>query len=668
MKLLDKILIANRGEIALRIIRSAKQLGIKTVSIYTELEKEADFVKLADEAVSLGNGELDSTYLDITKIIQIAISTGAQAIHPGYGFLSENHAFAKTCEENQLIFIGPSSEVLNLMSSKPAAKQLAVSLGIPVAFSQKINPQSSLPDEKLFHYPLLIKASFGGGGKGMELVHSYQEFKQKVEKSSRIAQNYFGNGELFIEQYIQNARHVEVQIIGDNFNNILHLYERECSIQRNHQKIIEEAPAIFLSPELRAMILSAALKIGKAVNYSGAGTVEFLVDESGNYFFMEMNPRIQVEHAVTEEITGIDIVNEQLRIASGFPISYKQEDIKLTGHAIELRIYAENPSQNFTPSTAPLLSVNLPEYSELRIESDINSSQSLGNQFDPLLLKLIATGKDRESAISMLRNGIKNLNIIGPETNVKYLETILTHPGYQQNVISVEFCKKNHKILTDNYINKFNSDQLNYLVALAIWKIYLKSGYGETNNNPWNYLGYWRSASAKVPLSIDDEVYMVIPDLKEKSRPAFVLNGIRTVFTTGNQSGNWTDIVIDNQTTRISAIFENHNNLKVSCENIHHNILFPGLLTSYLEIQSDLDDSSKFESGEIKSPLHGKILEINVIENQIIKKGDLLMVIEAMKSENRILSPMDAKVKKIAVNVGAQVTDRMPLIFLEDFK
>jgi len=667
MNLLTKILIANRGEIALRIIRSAKKMAIQTVAIYAESEKESEFVQIADEAISLGNGELSSTYLNIEKIVQIAISTGSQAIHPGYGFLSENPAFAKACEENNLVFIGPSSEVLTLMSSKPDSKHLAESLNIPVVSSHRINLLSKDSGQIPLKYPVLIKASFGGGGKGMDLVQNYQELLDRIDKSSRIALNYFGNGELFAEQYIQNARHVEVQILGDNFNNIIHLYERECSIQRNHQKIIEEAPAIFLTPGLRDDILSAAVKIGKSVNYSGAGTVEFLIDETGNFYFMEMNPRIQVEHAVTEEVTGIDIVSEQLRIASGFPLSVSQEEVKLTGHAIELRIYAEDPVQNFTPSSSALVSVNLPNETNLRIESDISSNQSTKNQYDPLLLKLIAKGNSREDAILLLRNSITNLNILGPETNTGYLEAILAHPDYQQNDLSVEFCRNNHISLIDKYINKSDSQILIYLIALALSKVYLKANF-KNSNDPWNYPGFWRLAPATLGVSVDGKTYRVTPDLMDKSKPAFLLNGVRTEFKIGYQSEINTDLIINDQTARFSVIFESQNNLKVSFKNIRYNILFPGLLTGYPEVQADLEFNSNSDNGEILSPLHGKILEVNIKENQIIKKGDLLMVIEAMKSENRILSPKDAKVKKIAVDVGDQVTDRMPLIFLEDSK
>ena len=666
MGLLNKILIANRGEIALRIIRSANKLAIKTVAIYTEPETDSDFVKMADEAVSLGNGNLTSTYLNITRIVEIAIATGSQAIHPGYGFLSENYAFAKACEDNNLVFIGPSSVVLKLMSSKPEAKELAAGLGIPVAFSTKIDLSSSLPDEKLIQYPLLIKASFGGGGKGMELVQNHQELKGKLEKSSRMALNYFGNGEIFIEQYIQNARHVEVQIIGDNFNNIIHLYERECSVQRNHQKIIEEAPASFLSAEIRNEILSAAVKLGKAVNYSGAGTVEFLVDGSGTFFFMEMNPRIQVEHAVSEEITGIDIVEEQIRIASGLPLSVSQEEVKLTGHAIELRIYAENPAQDFKPSSDPILSVNMPSNPDLRIESDLNLIQSAKNQFDPLLIKLIARGKDRESTIGVLIEQVKHLNIIGPETNTKYLESILSNSGYQKDFLSVDFCKVNHNSLVHCYINKSDPAEINFLIAAAISNIYLIA-QDKNTGDCWDHIGYWRSVPMMISIAIDSQIYPLSLNLKNNSNPEFVVKGVRIGFRIASRSKNNIDIIINKNTRRISAIFENQYFLRICCENIQHKISFPGLLGTYPEVISASENDSWLESGEIHSPMHGKILEISIIENQIIKKGDLMMIIEAMKSENRILSPRDAKVKKIAVNVGAQVTDRMPLIFLEDY-
>ncbi len=665
MKFFNKILIANRGEIALRIMRSAKKLGIKTVAIYTESECNAEYVKLADESVTLGNGNLESTFLNISKIIEITKSTGAQAIHPGYGFLSENSDFAKECEENNLVFIGPSSEILKLMSSKPQAKLLAQSLGIPVAYSIKIESNTPIPQDELLKYPILIKASFGGGGKGMELVNDYIELKEKIEKSSRIALNYFGNGEVFIEQFISNARHVEVQLIGDNHNNIIHLYERECSIQRNHQKIIEEGPAVFLSEALRNELLNAAVKIGNALNYSSAGTVEFLVDELGAFYFMEMNPRIQVEHAVTEQITGVDIIGEQLRVASGLPLSFSQKDIKTCGHAIELRVYAENPAQNFTPSTHPLISINLPNSSNLRIESDINIKHTTANQFDPLLVKFIGSGKDRESVIRQLQEQLQDLNIMGPETNVKYLEAILAHPNYRSNKITVEFCKNYHSDLIRKYNRELTNNQLIQLIAAIIANVYIKSEE-QSINDPWKYLGYWRSHSNNIRLFIGHESYQVLYDSRDKLYPSFELEGKKINFIIDKRGENFIDVRFENKISRIFVNFRYSKKYTASFENTEYTISLPGLLENYADVIIGTENDSKFESDIIKSPLHGKILEINVIESQLIKKGDLILVIESMKSENRILAPKDAKVKRIAVNVGAQVTDRMPLIFLEE--
>jgi acetyl/propionyl-CoA carboxylase alpha subunit len=666
MSLISKILIANRGEIALRIIRSANKLGIKTVAIYVESESHSSYVTLADQQVSLGKGSLTTTFLNIEKIIDIAKSTGVQAIHPGYGFLSEDPAFAKACEENGILFIGPSSEVLNLMSSKPEAKKFVSTLGIPMAKSYALNLANPPTKETQLDFPILIKAAFGGGGKGMELVYSLDDLHQKMEKSSRVALSYFGNGTIFAEQYIQNARHVEVQIIGDNHNNIIHLYERECSIQRNHQKIVEEAPALFLSEGLRSKILTAALTIGKALKYTGAGTVEFLVDDSGNFFFMEMNPRIQVEHAISEQITGLDIVHEQLRIVSGLPLSVSQKEIKANGHAIEVRVYAENPSTNFTPSTFPVLSATIPNHKDIRIESDLNISNSNGIQFDPLLIKLISTAKDRTAAIKLLQLQLKDLSIIGPTTNASYLDKILNHPAYQQNKISIDFCKIEHSTLIADYSPSKAVSELLPVLAGAVYFKYLKNNR-VNSQNPWNQLNSWRLTDSSIQLVVNGEKHCLILHLKEKLNPSITINDIKHTFKFSENSENNINLIFANQNSRISAIFVLENDLQICYQHIQYQCSFPGSLNSFPESNYNTENELLNESGEINSPLHGRVLEINISENQLIKKGDLIMVIEAMKSENRILSPKDGRVRKIAVNVGAQVTDRMPLVFLEDF-
>ncbi len=668
MQLLDKILIANRGEIASRIIRSAKLLGIRTVAVYTESESEAGYVKAADEAYCLGPDDLKSSFLNINKIICIAVLSGSKAIHPGYGFLSENADFAIACEEHQLIFIGPRPEVLTILGNKPKAKTLAASLGIPVLSSRKIDLGSNpgqLPEKT--EYPVLIKPSFGGGGKGMKLVHNQAELISEAENASRRAANYFGNGELFAEQYLQMARHVEVQLLGDHSGNIIHLYERECSIQRNHQKIIEEAPALFLTPELRAEILAAAVKIGKAVNYTGAGTVEFLVDETGNFFFMEMNPRIQVEHGITEMVTGIDIVSEQLRIASGFPLSFTQDKVKVKGHAIELRVYSENPAEHFAPSSTALLSVNLPSHSLLRIDDDLPGKGQVKPLFDPLLFKLIGFGKDRLSAIELLRDQVASLNIIGPETNVKYLEAILDNPGYRQNHISTEYCQINHEALIGRYLNKIDPSDLPYITAFAVSTGYLRFD-DEGSNDPWKNLGYWRMQTPKITISVDEVKYPIGLNLKNRRNPVFELNGVETPFKIIGKGENHFSVEINGTTEPMSFIPGDRNNIRIGFRNRQHAVSFPGLLESYPETFVSKDDLTRAENEQVHSPLHGRILKIATKKNQIIKKGDLLLVIEAMKIENQILSARDGRVKKISVDVGDQVTYGMPLIYMEDLQ
>ncbi len=664
MALPEKLLVANRGEIALRIVKSAKQLGIKTVVLYAEAEKDSGYVALADEAVSLGMDGLNSTFLNMERIIEIALTTGSTAIHPGYGFLSENADFARACEKNRIAFVGPDSSVLELMGDKPAAKKLAAKLGIPVIAGHNIEFSDIITFESL-EFPLLIKASHGGGGKGMQIVHNQAELSALALSSSRAALNYFGNGAIFVEKLLKDARHVEVQLLGDQHGQLVHLFERECSIQRNHQKIVEEAPALCLNPQLRADILAAALKMGVAVHYTGAGTVEFLVDQNGNYYFMEMNPRIQVEHAVTEEVTGIDIVAEQLKIAAGLPLSFTQEDIKLKGHAIEVRVYAEDPANGFIPSSAELVHINLPNHPNLRMEADINLERPTGNQFDPLLLKLIAHGSDRLQAVGLLSKTIHELNVIGPPTNVQYLERILCHPKYLQNNISVEFCAANHVELIEYQNEKPDSLDQAYLFAMAVALRYL-AHFKQTNRNPWDYLGFWRVNTPYIPISIDGLSYQLGVNVNDKSNPGFLSEGIYTSFHMKEWSATCLEIFIHQTGRKIYYQSDPSGRFRVSCGSKCHSIGFPGLAENLAESFEAGNPATREEKAEVISPMHGKIMEILVKENQWIKKDDPLLVIEAMKTENKILSHKDAWVRKISVRVGTQVTDRMPLILLED--
>ena len=664
MALLRKLLVANRGEIALRIIRSARKLGILTVVIYTESEREASFVRLSDECVPLGREDLKSTYLNIDRMVSIALSTGCDSVHPGYGFLSENPEFASACATNGLIFVGPDAEILRLTGNKIAAKELAAELGIPVARSYQIDLQSYIVPENI-QYPTMIKACFGGGGKGIKIVHDSTELSKEAEVASRMANSYFGNGSLFAEQYIQGARHIEVQLLGDKTGNIVHLHERECSIQRNHQKIVEEAPASFLSNELRNKLFSDALKFGRALSYIGAGTVEFLIDAAGNHFFLEMNPRIQVEHGITEQITGIDLVGEQLTIASGHPLSFSQSEIKINGHAIEARVYSEDPLQDFLPSAAPLLYVNLQDRQNLRVETDPECMYQQGNQFDPLRYKLIAWGKDRNNAISLLTESIRELNVLGPATNTKYLEGILSHNSFLKGPVTVEFCKNRHKELIA-YAKEFTkTKQLSYLIGFSLAKNYLKASNSE-REDPWKNLGRWRLLPELVYLEINGRQYCVVLKVNEKNNLNFSWDGNDFQFAVSRKSDNCLELTANNLSSHVHYLEGRHQKLNISVENIRHQISFPGLLGNYPETRVAPDTMTKQGIDVINSPLHGKILKIHIRENQTIKKGDLLLVIESMKTENQILSHRNVKVKEIAVNVGSQVTDRTPLIFLED--
>ena len=395
---IKKLFIANRGEIAARITRSAKELGITTVITYTANDCNSLHVQLADKAVSLGNKSLSETYLSPEKMVEVAKNEQCDAVHPGYGFLSENDRFAELCQQNGLLFIGPSTQTIRKMGDKKEAKKLAQQCGVPVLENLVLSKESNINGSSIPEFPLLIKAVAGGGGKGMYIVENFKELDFKVEQAKRETINYFGNGQLYIETYIKNARHIEIQLLGDNFGNLIHLFERECSLQRRHQKIIEEAPASSISEGLRNKLIQAALKIGKAVNYSGAGTVEFLVDADENFYFLEMNTRIQVEHGVTEIVTGIDIVKEQLLIASGKKLSFSQEEIKISGFAIEARVYAENPLNNFIPVSGELVKIKFPETTGSRIDTHLQLPHHLPAEYDALLAKLIGFGESREMA------------------------------------------------------------------------------------------------------------------------------------------------------------------------------------------------------------------------------------------------------------------------------
>ncbi len=442
---MKKILIANRGEIALRVIKTAKKMGIKTIAVYSEADRNSKHSRAADEAAFLGSSPSSESYLNIDKIIACAKERGADAIHPGYGFLSENATFARKVEENGMIFIGPSPYSITIMGSKLEAKAAVKNYNIPMVPGTdqpvtEINKAKEIASS--IGYPILIKASAGGGGKGMRIVESEADFESQMSRAVSEAISAFGDGSVFIEKYITSPRHIEIQILADKHGNTIHLFERECSIQRRHQKVIEEAPSSILSPELRNEMGEAAIKVAKSCHYSGAGTVEFLVDESNNYYFLEMNTRLQVEHPVTEFITGIDLVEHQIRVARGEELSILQTDLKIKGHAIELRVYAEDPEKNFLPDIGELKQYEIPSGDGIRVDDGYEQGDEIPIYYDPMIAKLIAYGNDRHSAIANLKFAIDHYHISGVATTLKFGKFVCENKAFIDGQYDTHFINK----------------------------------------------------------------------------------------------------------------------------------------------------------------------------------------------------------------------------------
>ena len=442
---MDKILIANRGEIALRIMRSAREMGIKTVAVYSEADREALHVRYADEAICIGPAASSASYLLGEKIIQACLLTNAQAVHPGYGFLSENAEFARMVRAAGLTLIGPSPEAMEIMGNKLSAKAAALAYHIPlVPGTDKAvtDLQEARQCALELGFPILIKAAAGGGGKGMRIVDNLEDFEEQMHLAVSEASAAFGDGSVFIERYVASPRHIEIQVLGDTHGNIVHLFERECSIQRRHQKVIEEAPSSVLTEELRHKMGACAVDVARAVNYTGAGTVEFILDENLDFFFLEMNTRLQVEHPVTELITGLDLVKEQIRIARGEALTYRQEDLKIRGHAIELRVYAEDPENNFLPDIGVLKTYKTPKGNGIRIDDGFEQGMEIPIHYDPMIAKLIVYGADRTEAMDRMIRAIDEYDITGIKTTLNFGRFVLQHPAFRNGDFDTHFVGK----------------------------------------------------------------------------------------------------------------------------------------------------------------------------------------------------------------------------------
>jgi acetyl-CoA carboxylase biotin carboxylase subunit len=488
-----KILIANRGEIALRVMRSAKEMGIATVAVYSEADRNAPFVKYADQAVCIGPPPSSQSYLLGDKIIAVCKELGVDGIHPGYGFLSENAGFARKVKEAGITLIGPSPEAMEVMGDKLSAKNAARKYNIPMVPGTEgavSNVEEAKRTALEVGLPVLIKASAGGGGKGMRIVEHIDELGEQMERAISEAQSAFGDGSVFIERYVAGPRHIEIQVLADNHGNVVYLFERECSIQRRHQKVVEEAPSAILTPELRAAMGKSACDVARSCHYSGAGTVEFLVDENRNYYFLEMNTRLQVEHPVSEMITGIDLVKEQIRVARGEKLSFTQDDLKINGHALEIRVYAEDPANNFLPDIGKLVTYRRPMGPGVRVDDGFEEGMDIPIYYDPMIAKLITHGKDRDEAIARMVRAIDEYTITGCQTTLGFCRWAIQHPAFVSGDFDTHFVKKH---FTPEVLNSSSEEEMLVAALTAVQALSSKTGStASQSTSPERQVSQWK--------------------------------------------------------------------------------------------------------------------------------------------------------------------------------
>lgn len=663
MKIFNKILIANRGEIAVRIIKSAKKLGIQTVAVFSEADKDSLYVHQADEAYCIGERELSETYLNIDKIIQTAIESDCDAIHPGYGFLAENANFVKACDKANIVFIGPHTKAIKLMGNKIESREFVNKLNIPMTKGITGNPEELLAKSGEIPFPILVKAAAGGGGKGMRIVRNPKDLEGILETTSREAKNYFGDGTIYIEKYVEEPRHIEFQIVGDNYGNVIHFFERECTIQRRYQKIIEESPSPTLTPEVRARMGEAAVKISKEIDYNSAGTMEFLVDKDLNFFFLEMNTRIQVEHPVTEMVTGVDLVEEQILVAAGNQLRFKQEDIVQNGHAIECRIYAEDPENNFLPSPGKMTFYKQPEGKNIRVDSGIDKATEIFSFFDPMIAKLVVWAENREIATEKSIAALREYVIHGIKTNITYLRGMLQHPAFSKNHLSTKFCDEH----TDDILVELNAqkEELGNEYPLFSYLLYslntnIKKAYG----NVWNKIGFWRNIM-EIPFEINGDTIMINIEKIKGSNFTVSVNDHLHQLNLQNAESNAVQFIADKRLIKAYISTDKKAIGWVTIDGINYQLSRKDQLNEQDEFISSEKDDNK---SNLFAPMPGKVIKINVKEGDRVKRGTIMLVVEAMKMENNITAVDDAIVDKITITEGQMVDTDVQLVFLKNIE
>ncbi|WP_460091683.1 acetyl/propionyl/methylcrotonyl-CoA carboxylase subunit alpha [Pseudomonas sp. S2_E02] len=653
MPAIHKILIANRGEIACRIQRTAQALGYRTVAVFSDADADALHVQMADQAVRIGPSPVQQSYLNIPAILDAARRSGADAIHPGYGFLSENAEFARACEQAGLIFIGPSVEAIELMGSKRQSKIAMLEAGVPCIAGYQGAEQDDatlLREAERIGYPLMIKASAGGGGRGMRLLQNAADLPAQLRTARSEALNAFGSDELILEQALIEPRHVEVQLFGDQHGNLIYLGERDCSIQRRHQKVIEEAPCPVMTAELRQAMGEAALKAGRAVNYVGAGTVEFLLDTRGQFYFLEMNTRLQVEHPVTELITGLDLVAWQLLVAEGQPLPLTQDQVQLNGHAMEVRFYAEDPAQDFLPQTGRVQAWEPALQHGTRIDHGLLEGQSVSPFYDPMLGKLIAWGATREEARRKLLRAVQDTVLLGVQSNQRLLASLLQHPQFISGDFSTAFIARHFSDHPCLHRSIPDAEQL----AIATVLFYQTSA--RSHRAPLNG---WRN-NANVPLhyrlGLDDQTWTV--QLLAEAQGVFKVQiADRTLEL------KLIDHDAQSVTLEVDGLRQRHT-YRLNDEQLW---LFchPGSLHLEDRTHAVIDSQTSVSSGTLKAPMDGAIVDVLVSEGSPVSKGQLLVVLEAMKMEHPLKAGIDGVLKRVQVKVGDQVKNRQVLLQVE---
>jgi 3-methylcrotonyl-CoA carboxylase alpha subunit len=615
--MIRSLLIANRGEIACRIIRTARRLGIRTVAVYSDADAKALHVRQADEAVHIGPAPAAESYLQGERIIEAAKATGAEAIHPGYGFLSENAAFAEAVMAAGLIWVGPKPESIRAMGLKDAAKTLMLQAGLPVTpgyLGEDQSPERLLAEAERIGWPVLIKAVAGGGGKGMRKVDAAQQFAEMLESCRREARASFGNDQVLLEKFIESPRHIEVQVFGDTHGNVVHLFERDCSLQRRHQKVIEEAPAPGMDEATREAICQAAVRAAKAVDYVGAGTIEFIADASEDLradriFFMEMNTRLQVEHPVTEEITGVDLVEWQLRVASGEPLPKRQDELAINGHAIEARLYAEDPARGFLPSTGRLEVLEFP--SGARVETGVEQGDAITPYYDPMIAKLVTVGEEREDAIRALADTVASLRVWPVRTNAAFLHACLTHEDFRIGRLGTGFIAEREDALVRV---PEPTDAEWKAAALALFAPYFHSR-DDSAPDPWRLALGFR-------LNEPDRGAITVQHAGELRR-----FGLTDLDGAEGMTGPAADGVL---------VYRNG--------------------SAFLFSPPDFAaGAAAHGDGEIHAPMPGKVIAVDVAAGEAVTKGQRLLVLEAMKMEHALTAPFDGTVAELSVSEGQQV-------------